>query len=147
MRVKLLFILICCLGFVPLLQAQLDYNFFDWYESRSDSTGKVTIHQNENIESVFIMHLDDYKKENHNNGFRILIFADLGQNARSEAEKTRSKFIRIFGDEIYCKAKFDSPRWKVYVGEARTLSEILNLYKRVRTVFKDPSIVPDNISQ
>ncbi|MFI3331995.1 MAG: hypothetical protein SNI51_06110 [Rikenellaceae bacterium] len=74
------------------------------------------------------------------NGYRVGIFFDNGQNARSNALEARSKFKENFpGEPIYML--YESPYYKVSVGNCLTEEEAIILFERVKGVFPNAYVM------
>ena len=115
-------------------------------ETKSENGGSVHIVQSDEITKVLYMHLLAQRKNAKNNGWRICVFADSGQEANRKAEDIRSIFIRRFkGVQPY--KVFNYPFYRVYVGDFRSKSEALKFLKVLEREFPNAYIVPDVISQ
>ncbi|MFO7658391.1 MAG: SPOR domain-containing protein [Bacteroidales bacterium] len=111
----------------------------------SEKSGKVHISQSESIKKVLNLHLQAKRKEAKNNGWRICVFADSGQESNRKAESIRSVFISRF-HEVQPYKIFNYPFYRVYVGDFRTKSEALKFLKSLEAEFPNAYIVPDVIS-
>ncbi len=68
------------------------------------------------------------------NGYRVGIFFDNGQNARNNAQAAKTKFKESFPyEEVYMQ--YESPYYKVSVGNCLTEEEAIMLFERVKGVF------------
>lgn len=115
-------------------------------ESKSAIGGTVRIIQSDNIKTLLYLHLQTQKRIVKNNGWRICVFADSGQEANRKAESVRSVFISRF-NEVRPYKIFNSPFYRVYVGDFRTKSEAMKFLKVLEKEFPNAYIVPDVISQ
>ena len=78
------------------------------------------------------------------NGYRVRIFFDNKQTARTESEKTLKKFEQMFPD-ILAYRTYTNPYFKVTVGDCRTKSEAMVLLGRVKKDFPSAFVVKENI--
>lgn len=78
------------------------------------------------------------------NGYRIQIYFDSGRTARESANETKAKFLSFFPD-IEAHILYQSPFYKVRVGDFRTENEALKFSKKILRRFPQAYIVPDII--
>jgi hypothetical protein len=126
--------------------AQTSSNILEKLQSENKHGGRVKIMQSENIRNVLLLHLEMQKKIIQNNGYRICIFADSGQEANRKAETVRSLFMSIYRDVRPYKT-FNYPFYRVYVGDFKTKSEAMKFLKTLERNFPNAYIVSDVISQ
>ena len=115
-------------------------------ESRSENGGSVHISQSDKIAQVLYLHLQAQKKNVKNNGWRICVFADSGQEANRKAENIRSIFLSRFKG-VQPHKVWNYPFYRVYVGDFRSKSEALRFLKIIEREFPNAYIIPDVISQ
>jgi hypothetical protein len=106
--------------------------------------GKVTIHQDERINLLVYKHVEQRKKQTGIPGYRIRIFSNSGTSARSNALQEKSRFMKYFPD-ISSYLIYDSPNFKIYVGDFRTKSEAIKAYKNIVQEFPYAFIINDQI--
>jgi hypothetical protein len=116
----------------------------DLQKNRKDGTIKIV--QSESIRTVLFLHLEAQKRNTQNNGYRICIFADSGQEANRKAENVRSVFMGIYRNVRPYKT-FNYPFYRVYVGDFKTKSEAMRFLKVLERNFPNAYIVSDMISQ
>ena len=107
----------------------------------SDKAGSLTI----SADSVFYQLIDstlqDYKATNKIQGYRIQIYFG---SSRQEASKVKSRFLSKYPDlEAY--TVYQSPSFKVRIGNFRSKLEAQKLYHRIDQQFKTVFIVPTRI--
>ena len=95
---------------------------------------EISIYLDPLIETSYYKHILYNQKYPGAMGYQLRIFSALGPKAKENAEKTRSLFLSKY-DNIGAYLVYDSPDYKVYVGDCRTQSEILKLMSRVRIDF------------
>ena len=124
--------------------AQTSSNILADPHTASESGGMVKIVQSESIANVLLLHLEAQRKSNQKNGYRICIFADSGQEANRKAENVRSVFMSMYRDIRPYKI-FNSPFYRVYVGDYKTKSEAMKFLKTLERNFPNAYIVYDVI--
>jgi hypothetical protein len=107
--------------------------------------GVVKVNHSQNLEDLLEKHIQLNKKNNTIQGFRIRIFSDSGQQARDKANGMRGKFMEIY-PEVTTYLVFNTPNFKVYIGDYRTKSEALKMYKQIQKSFPKAFIVSDKIN-
>lgn len=79
------------------------------------------------------------------NGYRIRIFFDNRQNARSESERIQKEFSHLF-PEMRTYRTYANPYFKVTVGDFRTRSEAMLQMHRIRSIYPSAFLVKEQIS-
>lgn len=77
-------------------------------------------------------------------GFRIRIFFDNSQNARNESQAVAGRFKARYHDAAVYRT-FESPYFKVTVGDYRTRSEALAALRRIQGDFPSAFIVKEKL--
>ncbi len=78
-------------------------------------------------------------------GYRVRIFFDNRQTARTESEETLKKFESLYHD-VRAYRTYANPYFKVTVGDFRTKSEAMELLSRIKSIFPSAFVVKENIS-
>ncbi len=145
--IRILFVVI--IGFVSLkvsAQNKSGQDLLEKVTSKSESDeGSVEITQSLEIDDLVGIHLDMNKRAGGVDGFRIQLYLGSSNNAKKEASEVKAKVLSLFQDEkIYMM--YEAPFWRVQVGDFRSKSESLDLYKRLKKEFPSCYPVPvDNI--
>lgn len=105
----------------------------------------VRVIQDEKLNNQLYRHLDFCRKNNSLNGFRIRIFSNSGQTARQKALNEKGRFMKLF-PSIESYMIYDTPNFKVYVGDFRTKSDALYYLKQISVEFHNAFVVPDRIN-
>ena len=79
------------------------------------------------------------------NGYRVRIFFDNKQTARTASEETLKRFESMYHDVVAYRT-YANPYFKVTVGDFRTKSEAMALLERIRYEFPSAFVVKENIS-
>src|SRR5512138_1995871 len=100
-------------GFTFQTKAQVPYDIFAWLQTSSPGSGTVHIKQNNDITNMINLHLSLMRSLKGIKGYRVCIYYNSGQEARSGADQERARFISHYED-ISSNKVFESPFWKVY---------------------------------
>lgn len=119
------------------------------YKPSSTSPGKsllnrLDIEQDARIDSLVLNHILQNKRQEGGDGFRLEIFFSSGISARENAVKVRTEFLRSFPD-VPAYLSFQSPNFKVRVGDLRSKSEALQLKERIKQRYPNAFLVPEQI--
>jgi hypothetical protein len=107
--------------------------------------GKLTIIQNDDIARLVDRQISEESKKKGIVGYRIRVFSNSGSTARKEGEGIMSEFIQKYED-IKTYFNFDSPFYRLYVGDFRTRSEAMKYLKKIEQNFPDAFIVRSKIN-
>ena len=77
-------------------------------------------------------------------GYRVRIFFDNKQNARTESEAVLKRFNGLYPDVMAYRI-YAYPYFKVTVGDFRTKSEAMALLARIKGAFPSAFVVKENI--
>lgn len=99
----------------------------------------VSVYQSDAVMASVYRRIEDNDMSNFN-GYRIRIYFDNSQNAREESSSVMYRFKLKYPD-ISAYRTFDSPNFKVTVGDFRTRSEALAALKVIQNDFKSAFIV------
>lgn len=77
-------------------------------------------------------------------GYRVRIYFDNSQNARTVSEKIEAQFARSH-PEIPVYRSFQSPYFKVTVGDFRNKSEAMEVLERLKAEYPSAFILKENI--
>lgn len=133
-----------CISIVITAQQPVPVDIFARLQQPSYGMGMVHIKQNQSISDFVNLHLSLMRDLKGIKGYRVCIYYNSGQEARSGADQERAKFISRYEDVTSDKV-FESPFWKVYVGSFRTKSEALKFLERVRYDYPN-AFIRDNIT-
>ena len=114
-------------------------------QEKEEGKGEVTIFQDMRINNLLYNHRQQNKRKSGTPGYRISIYSNLGNTAREESQDIKAKFYDLF-PLISVYAEYDSPYFKVYVGDYRTKIDALKDFKKIKRHFKSAFIVPDKIN-
>lgn len=101
--------------------------------------------QNEDIVKLVDKHLHEEGKLKGIIGYRIRIYSNSGKQARIDGPKIQAGFIsRHEGVKTYYS--FDSPFYRLYVGDFRTRSDAMKFLKEIEREYPDAFIVRTRIN-
>jgi len=116
-----------------------------YFQEKDFKKGELTIYQDPRLETLIHRHIESNKEQKGIPGFRIQIFFGSGRGSRDNANEAKAKFLSYYSDkEAYIK--YQTPFYKVRVGDFRTKLEALKMFKRVLRKFPNAYIVPDVIN-
>ncbi len=89
-------------------------------------------------------HIENNEKKRGMDGYRVEIFFSLENDAREKALEVKHDFLSRYPDSDV-RIKYNSPYFKVRVGNFRTRNEALKLQKQLLNKYPIAFIVPDII--
>jgi hypothetical protein len=114
------------------------------YVELNNSTGSVTVNHPSQIDSLLVSQTIS-NAEKKINGYRIRLFFDNKQTARTESEQIEEDFkLRFPTIPIY--RTYTNPFFKIVIGDYRTKSEATKALKTIVQVYPKAIIVKENIS-
>jgi len=145
---RFLIIFLCTLCTAPLLMAQSREGGAggDLLLSLQESgrKGNISLEMDSLLVSNYYKLLSSNKNSTGIPGYRIRIFSESGVGAKEEQQRVKARFLTLYPD-IDAYYRYDEPFFKVYVGDCRTRSEVLQLMDRISRNFPNPFIVQDFI--
>jgi hypothetical protein len=106
--------------------------------------GGVRVNQPRTLKTAF----DRYVRDNASkpmSGYRIRVFYDNGQNARTQSEGVAGYLHSAYpGHRVY--RSFESPNYKVCIGDFRSKEEALRLFNALKAVYPTAFIIKENIN-
>ena len=103
----------------------------------------VEIYQSLEVASALRKQVEENVKRTMN-GYRVRIFFDNKQTARTESEETLKRFETMYHD-VKAYRTYANPYFKVTVGDFRTKSEAMELLSRIKREFPSAFVVKENI--
>ena len=105
---------------------------------------KLPVTQDSRIDTLLQRHIAMNKRMNGTEGYRLEIFFSSAYRAKDEALEVKIEFLKKFPDE-QAYMIFQSPDFKVRVGDFRTKDEALVLQDRIKRKYPNAFIVKDII--
>ena len=104
----------------------------------------VTVNQSRSMRTAF----DNYVSNNAGKkltGYRIRVYFDNGQNARNKSEAIARSISAAFpGIGVY--RTFESPNYKVSVGDFRTKDEALKVFHTLKSTYPTALLLKETIN-
>lgn len=139
------FILMLILSTGLLGQESNSEDILSKIQEKEPGQGEVVIFQDMRINDLIYNHIQQNKRKGGVPGYRIRIYSNLGNTARDESQEIKARFYEKF-PEIPIYREYDSPYFKVYVGDYRTKIDALEDFKNIKRYFPRAFIVPDKIN-
>jgi len=76
-------------------------------------------------------------------GWRVQIYFDSGQKAMSGSQYAKRKFLTRYGNKHNAYTIYDSPYYKIRVGDFRTKAEAMNFKDKIKETFPNSWIIGD----
>jgi hypothetical protein len=105
-------------------------DFLSSLRSANYGYGSLILHFDQGIEENYYKHILYNTNNPYVYGWRLRIFSGKGNDAPEAARQIRAKFLEKFED-VGAYLSYDAPDYKVYVGNCRTRSEMLQLTERI----------------
>jgi len=113
-------------------------------EVRKDS-GSVTIYQDKLVDELVQKQVKLNETGNSQDGYRIQIFSDSGNNSKTKAQTTMDDFLAKH-PEMKAYLVFKSPNYKVKVGDFRSKLDAIRSLKQISAEFPNAFIISDLIN-
>lgn len=142
---RCIFFLFLCLGLSFHVLGQQRYNKTNDTLSSGikypPKEGVLQLYQEESLDDLLERYKSVNVRKNGMDGYRIQIFFESGRKARENAYEAKAKFLSNF-QEIPAYVDYQTPFFKVRIGDFRTKREAQILYKKLRRQFPDAYITP-----
>lgn len=106
--------------------------------------GKVVVHQDSRIDKLLEKHRA-FGEKGKLEGYRVQIFFDSGNNSKNKAAARKGQFVARF-PEVGAYLTFQSPNYKVRVGDFRTRMDAEGFKAKILNDFPDAFVVRDEIN-
>ncbi len=145
-RMKNVLCLLLAVFFSFAVQAQ---RFFNEEGPEQDSLPEVISILNPNqdprLTRMVQWQIENNRRKNGIDGWRVEIFNRSGSNALEEALEVKQDFLSVYPD-IPVNVLFNAPDFKVRVGDFRTRNEALKLRKEITKKYPKSFAVRDKIN-
>lgn len=119
-------------------------SIFNIISRQNPGEGKISIHQSQAINDAVRSQIASNPSRTIS-GYRIRIFFDNSQNARSASEDAVKKFSKD-NPGIRTYRSYQNPFFKVTVGDFRTKSEAMEFLQKTKGSFPGSFVVKENIN-
>jgi hypothetical protein len=120
-------------------------DIFQIISASTSNQGRVSITQDDKIKELLNRYIETRRKEVKIPGYRIRIFSNSGQTARSKAYSEKNRFTELYPD-IVTYIEYEAPNFKVYVGDFRNKPSAFRAYKLISKEFRNAFVVPTKIN-
>ncbi len=124
-------------------EAYLGDDIFSKIQTQEQGQNEIMIFQDMRINELVYNHVEQNKRKGIP-GYRIRIYSNLGSGARDQSQDIKARFYELF-PEIPIYREYDSPYFKVYVGDYRSKVDALKDFNHIKRYFRSAFIVPDRI--
>ncbi|MBN2519834.1 MAG: SPOR domain-containing protein [Bacteroidales bacterium] len=150
MKPTLLILLLILIQVLSFSQENENRNVLNELKEPVPGAGNVNINQDVTIEKILNQRIYQNKKQEGIPGFRINIFFDSGFDKAGVDARTRAFAVRdtfnVYHPDIPSYFKFETPNYKVYVGDFRTKTDALKVFKWLKREYPKAFIVNDKIN-
>ena len=105
------------------------------------SGGNLTINSDSRIDTLIQIHKEENKRKAGIDGYRVQIF----QGNKESAYQAKAKFL-VLHEDLKVYVLFQSPDFRVRVGDFRTRSEALKVKRMIENQFSSTFVVEDEIN-
>lgn len=138
-------ILLILLGCAMEAHAQEAVGIIKQLQQFHPEKGNITVNQDEKIKQLLNTYYIQNAVKPGMQGFRIRIFIDLDQVSRAKSQEVMNEFMENFpGISTY--RTFDSPYYKVSIGDFRTRDEAIRMQKKLNRKYPKAFIIPEWIN-
>ncbi len=142
MMMKLVFLIISGLLYFQVSVSQsLQDNDIQYGSEEIPILENLTINQDSCIKKMLQWHIENNKIREGMEGYLVEIFFSSALNAREMANEKKIKFLSLYPD-YNVHIIYSAPNFRVRIGDFRTKSEALKLYKKIQNDFPGAFIVP-----
>ena len=113
-------------------------------EVRKDS-GSVTVYQDRRVDELVQKQVKLSEAGNSEEGYRIQIFSDSGNNSKTKAQSAMDDFLSKH-PEVKAYLAFKSPNYKVKVGDFRSKLDAIRYLNQISAEFQNAFIISDQIN-
>ncbi len=152
-RMRTLILTIAGILFIHVLAAQVTFpavsqqypnDFWDSDADAQEILRRIDVNQDPRLEKMLKWHVENNKKRDGMDGYRVEIFFSSALNAKDQSLRIKKDFMSKY-PEHDVHVKFTAPNFRVRVGDFRTKNEALKLHKQIQKDYPGAFIVPDVI--
>ena len=138
------FLLWNSMGFAQTDTLGLNSGISDQTAKMEEMLGKLQIRQDQRITDLLVRHSQINQKKQGLDGYRLEIFFSSESNARLQSARVKNEFNLVF-PTIPSYMLFQTPNFKVRVGDFRSKSEALKTKANIESKYPNAFIVKDFI--
>ena len=140
---KRLFLFITVMFFCRFLFAQVNFPSEYRIENDQESLNHLNINKDYRLDKLVNWQIQNNKRREGIEGYRVEIF--FSTNDKQKALDKKVEFLSKYPD-YNVHVLFMSPNFRVRVGDFRTKSEALKLFKEIEKDYRAAFVVKDNIN-
>ena len=106
---------------------------------KNSNDGTIIITQDANLRKAIKRHIEI--NDNKFKGWRVQVYFNSGQRAMGEAQSVKKRFLTRYGNKYGAYIVYDSPNFKVQVGDFRSKAEALHFMNYISNTFPNSWIV------
>ena len=110
---------------------------------KKPTDGTVTVTQDLRLRQIVKRHIE--VNNNKFDGWRVQIYFGSGQRAMAAAQNAKKKFLIRYGNKNGAYIVYDSPFFKVRVGDFRTKAEAMFFQTQIKKTFPQSWVIPDKV--
>ncbi len=110
---------------------------------KKPTDGTVTVTQDPRLRQIVKRHIE--VNNNKFDGWRVQIYFGSGQRAMAAAQNAKKKFLIRYGNKNGAYIVYDSPFFKVRVGDFRTKAEAMFFQTQIKKTFPQSWVIPDKV--
>ncbi len=111
---------------------------------KNSGDGNITLTQDELLRKAVKRHIEI--NDNKFIGWRVQIYFDSGQKAMGIAQSAKKRFLTRYGNQHGAYIDFDSPFFRVKVGDFRTKAEAMYFKSIIEKTFPNSWVVSEKIN-
>ncbi|MBX7182184.1 MAG: SPOR domain-containing protein [Bacteroidia bacterium] len=121
-------------------------NVFFSFSQERDSTrkGSVIINESSEIKTLVETYINESSSKKTCEGFRVQVLSESGNDAKKKANDAKTTFLSQFS-KYPAYLIFQTPNFKIRVGDFRTKLEAYHCLKEIQSVFPNAFVVKDEI--
>ncbi len=112
----------------------------------SSSAGQVYVNQNPDLQMIINNHISLNKNKYILKGWRVQIYLGSGQNSKTKANSRKTNFLSRYPN-VNAYMVYDSPYFKIHVGNFRTKFEAEAFKKKISNYFSNSWIIESEIEK
>ena len=140
---KRFFLFTAVMFFCQFLFAQVTFPDLYQIESNREGLSQLNINKDYRLDRLINWHIQNNKRRDGIEGYRVEIF--FSTNDKQKALDKKVEFLSKY-PEYEVHVLFNSPNFRVRVGDFRTKSEAWKLFKKIEKDYSAAFVVRDNIN-
>jgi hypothetical protein len=140
---KQFLLLVSGLFFYQMVLSQVSFTEVEQPKNNTPEILKnVDVQQDSILVKLLNWHIEDNERRNNMDGYRVEIFSN---REMAKIQKTKIDFLSKYPEQSV-HIKFIAPIFKIRIGDFRTKSEALKLFKEIEKDYRTAFIVRDKIN-